>query len=493
MDPGPVESVRALARRARRLERRQLRSLRRELETTRTLIHLSVLLVLPVLIAAVTLLSNAIDALSFLLFPPLAAGSYTLFAHPEGRYASPRRFVGGLTVGALCGWAALLIEGAVGSPETGTLQTTALAAGLCVFLVAALTWALDIEVPAAYSTALLAVLVPADSQLPFLGSVLASTLLLAGAFWLWRERFYERRAEILYETTSGDDRFLIPMLGPDAEATAILAGQLAVAHDGGKVVLLDVVENDSVARAERDRLGSGDTGDVGPDRTGQPADGDHAGADRSTTAETVAEAASGIETRAERIEEATGVLCQVVVAARGSSLASTITEAARSANCDVLAVPYATADGELASHVASLFRTEFDVVVHRSNDGRSRWKRVLVPVRGTSDVAHAMLEFATRLVGSAGRVSVAHCLGGAGNRRWAVDMLADLVEQYGGHIDTTITDLDIEPYLEETADGYDLLILGASQDRSAASRLVSRPTFERIRDIGCDVAIVDRN
>lgn len=79
----PIDRVRGLLRRLRRLERPELRSLRRQLETTRTVIHVSILLVLPVLIAWVTALSNAIGALSFLLFPPLAAGSYTLFAIPE--------------------------------------------------------------------------------------------------------------------------------------------------------------------------------------------------------------------------------------------------------------------------------------------------------------------------------------------------------------------------------------------------------------------------
>jgi uncharacterized RDD family membrane protein YckC len=73
----------------------------------------SVLLFVPLPVALVAVLSNAFGGLSFLLFPPLAAGAYTLFAGPEGRYASPTRFVAGLTVGAVCGTGAeALVAGA---------------------------------------------------------------------------------------------------------------------------------------------------------------------------------------------------------------------------------------------------------------------------------------------------------------------------------------------------------------------------------------------
>ena len=56
--------------------------------------HVSALVLVPVLVALVTKLSNVVGVLPFVLFPPLASGTYTLFANPEGRYASPVRFVG---------------------------------------------------------------------------------------------------------------------------------------------------------------------------------------------------------------------------------------------------------------------------------------------------------------------------------------------------------------------------------------------------------------
>jgi hypothetical protein len=38
-----------------------------------------------------------------------------------------------------------------------------------------------------------------------------------------------------------------------------------------------------------------------------------------------------------------------------------------------------------------------------------------------------------------------------------------------------------------------MVFVGASRDRSAASRLISPPTFERLADIDADAAIVDRS
>jgi len=96
--------IRTLVRRLRRIERGELRECGAWLETTRNLLHVSVLVVVPLVVAAVVAVSNALEAVSFLLYPPLAAGAYTLFADPAGRYASPIRFVVGLTLGAACGW-----------------------------------------------------------------------------------------------------------------------------------------------------------------------------------------------------------------------------------------------------------------------------------------------------------------------------------------------------------------------------------------------------
>jgi len=530
------ERVRTAVARARRVERREWRALRRWAERTSTLVHLSILLVVPLLIALVTALSNAVESLSFLLFPPLAAGSYTLFADPEGKYASPVQFVAGLTVGALCGWGALAASHAFGLTDpTGSLQVGAVSAALAVFSAGVATWALNIEEPSAYSTALLGLLVPRGQEVAFVASVFVASALVATVFFVWRERVYDRRAQFLYESVRGDDHVLVPMRGDDPDATATLGARLAAAHDAGKVVLLDLVDDEYVARAERDLIGDGRQpdgrvsaanrrSDGGPDAATASAETSAAGAtddsatvhrgdsdaedrgdsdaDRTDAADSspessvdraVAESASHLEERAAEIERRVGVPCEVVVAVNGGSAAATVRKTASEVNCDLIAASYEQRHGALSPYLRDLFRGQTDVVVHRSRAGRTRWKEVLVPVRSASDVAHGMLDFATRLVGRTGSVSVVTCVTSDRERRRAEDTLADLVDPFDGEFETRTSTRPIERYLAESGSEFDLIIMGASRNRSAASRLVAPPTFERIQDVDADVAIVDRS
>jgi hypothetical protein len=514
MKRSPRDWVVVLSERLRRVERREAREFRRWVEQTSSLLHLSVLLFLPLLIGLVTAISNRVGSLSFLLFPPLASGTYTLFANPEGRYASPVRFVTGLTVGALCGWVALTLGG--GPPPAsggGFIHVDAFDAAVAVFLTGAATWALDVEEASAFSTALLGLLVRPGQELAFVVSVLLASGIVAAVFWVWRERFYERRAEFLYESTHGDDHVLVPMRGENPDATAMFGARLAAAHEAGKVVLLDVVEDADVAAAERelldDRRRSGaavatdggrrdDGGDATDDRQadggvdGENADDD--AIDEMAEHRAVSEAATRLEMRAGDIETQVGVPCEVVVAVSGRSQAATVLRTAREVNCDLVAASYEQRHGGLSPYVRELFGGETDVVVHRSHAGRTRWKRVLVPVRRASDVAHSMLDFAQRLAGRSGHVSVGTCVGdGERERRRAEEMLADLVEAFDGDFETRVSRQPIERFLTHNGSQFDLVIMGASRDRSAASRFISPPTFERIQDVEADVAIVDRN
>jgi len=499
----------ALAR-LRRIERREVRAFRRWVERTSNLVHLSILVLVPLLIAFVTALSNSTTRLSFLLFPPLASGTYTLFADPEGQYASPVRFVAGLTAGALCGWGALALATALGVADGGAevFAVGAFEAATAVFLAGVVTWALDIEEPSAYSTALLGLLVRPGTEFEFTVSILLASSIVALVFTVWRERFYEQRARILYESTQGDDHVLVPMRGENPDATAMLGARIAAAHDAGKVVLLDIVDDEAAADAERAaldddwRVETRVATDGGAERTDDSAAVDDSSGDREdSTADdegavadrAVAEAAAHLETRADRIERRVGVPCQVVVAVGGGSPASTVLKAAHETNCDLVAAAYEQRYGALSPYVRDLFRGDTDVLVHRSTAGRTRWKRVLVPVRRASDVAHSMLDFASRLVGYSGRVSVCTCVSGERERRRAKAMLADLVEAFDGGFETRVATQSIERYLAEHADEFDLVFMGASTDRSAASRLISPPTFERIQDLDADVAIVDRS
>ncbi|MEF8786129.1 MAG: HPP family protein, partial [Haloarculaceae archaeon] len=434
----------------------------------------------------------------FLLYPPLASGAYTLFANPEGKYASPLRFVGGLTVGAVCGWVAVGVASALFyAPQPGEIH--AVGAALSIFFTGAVTWALDIEEPAAFSTALLTLFVYAQIDNPevYVLSIAASSGIVALAFEGWRQLVYEQRARYLYESTRGDDHVLVPMRGETAAETAMLGARLAAAHRAGKVVLLDIVDDEQIARAERSLLRDhGETRLVGVETVGEQLDNEGRDPlDSLGGGEAVSGAVSALEARANRIETQVGVPCEVVVAAEGNDAAQTVVQTAHEASCDLIATPYETHYGTVTQFVRDLFSSDLDVVVHRSAANRTRWRRILVPVRGPSGVATSMVDFATRLAGKTGQVSVGTCISDSQKRRAAEEQLATLVETFEGNIETRVSQTQIETFLTRHDHEYDLILLGASQDRSAASRFISPPTFERIDSdaIDTDVAIVDRN
>ncbi|WP_254763040.1 HPP family protein [Natrinema marinum] len=479
--------VRAVARRLRRLERRELDAFRRWLEHTGNLLHLSVLVFVPLLIAAVTWLANVTAAISFLLFPPLASGTYTLFADPEGKYSTPGKFVGGMTVGALCGWLALALTSAIGLPA-GTISASGAAVG--VFLTGVCTWALDLEEPTAFSTALL-VLVTGNAQLAYVLGIIVSSSFVAGAFVLWRRHFYQQRARYLYGTTGGDDHVLVPM-DDGGETVARFAASIAGAHEAGKVVLFDIIDEAAVGEgdtesAERDA--STDSVDVIDAQTS--ADG---GESVATAAERAAsDAADRLESLAADLESTYDVPCEVVVAADGGLSAKLVLETARRQNCDLIVAPYAEDDrGALSSFIRGLFESEIDVIAFRSSEERRRWRQSLVAVRGAGDTARAMLDFAIRVTETGRTVSVCTCIDDESRRRQAENTLAALVDAFSGPFETHVATASVESYLSRAAPRYDVCFVGSSTDRSAASRFVSPPTFRKLRDLESDVAIVHR-
>jgi hypothetical protein len=454
--------VRALVRRLRRLERRELDAILRWLERTGNLLHLSVLVFVPLLIAAVTWLANATAAISFLLFPPLASGTYTLFADPEGKYATPWKFVGGMTAGACCGWLAL--ELVVGAGAAGGVSTPGAALG--ILFTGVCTWALDLEEPTAFSTALL-VLVTGNAQLAYVLGIVVSSSFVAAAFVVWRNRFYERRARYLYGTTGGDDHVLVPM-HDRKETVARFAASIAGAHEAGKVVLFDVVDEDD--------------GDEGSAEGGDPA------------ARAAGDAARRLESLAADLETAYDVPCEVVVAGDAGRSAGLVLRTARRQNCDLIVAPYAEREGGgLSSFVTGLFDSEIDVIAFRSNGApRRRWRDGLVAVRGAGDTARAMLDFAIRVTDADRPVSVCTCIDSESRRRAAESTLADLVDAFSGPFETHVVTASVESHLARVAPRYDVCFVGSSTDRSAASRFVSPPTFRKLRDLEADVAIVHR-
>ena len=477
--PSRLEEAFARLSRAGRLE---LADFRRWLENTRNFIHLSLLVFVPLLIALVTFLANLIDLLPFLLFPPLASGTYTLFASPESRYASPKRFVGGMTIGAICGWVAL--EGTTRfwydvTPETFHVHPGAAAFG--ILLTGIVTWVLDVEESQAFSTALL-VLVVGVTQFIYVVSVFVSSTLVAGVFVLWRREIYERRTDLLYQTIHGDDRVLVPMRGEAATTIASFGARLAAPHEAGKVVLLEVV-----GAAE---LAAGET--VVPAETGADGLAQEPTDDVDELAIPAREAADRLEALAERITDRFDIPCEVVIVTGDPDDARTVLRTAREMNCDLIVTPFETANGKLSRFVRRLFASSLDVVVVRTDGEREQWRRILVPIKHPGDVAHAMLDFADRLAGETGLAAVCHCIEREGKRRDAEEMVADLAETFERAFETRVTTAAIGEFLSANADTYDLTIVGSSTERTVVSRVIDPPTFQQLDDLDCDLAIVHR-
>ncbi|TMT85457.1 HPP family protein [Haloterrigena sp. H1] len=458
----------ALASRLRRLERRELDAFSRWLERTGNLLHLSVLVFVPLLIAAVTWLANATAAVSFLLFPPLASGTYTLFADPEGTYATPSTFVGGMTAGALCGWLALALVAATGL-DGGSVSASG--AALSVFFTGLCTWALDLEEPAAFSTALL-VLLTGNAQLAYVLGIVVSSTFVALAFVLWRRHFYQQRARYLYGTTTGDDHVLVPM-GDADETVARFAASIAGAHDAGKVVLFDIVDETD---AEQD------------------ADATDGQGESISVKRAAGDVARQLESLSADLETAYDVSCEAVVAAASAQSAGLVLRTARQQNCDLVVAPYAEHEsGGLSSFLKGLFDSEIDVIAFHSNGTRRRrWRNSLVAVRGAGDTARAMVDFAIRVTKPRRSVTVSTCIDDESRRRTAESTLADLVDAFSGRFETHVATASVEIYLTRVAPRYDVCFVGSSTDRSAASRFISPPTFRKLSDLEADVAIVHR-
>ncbi|MFB6089923.1 MAG: universal stress protein [Halobellus sp.] len=495
-----AERLAAARSRVRRIERRELSEFRRWIQNTDNLLHLSIVLFVPVVIGIVTYLSNHVQTLSFLLFPPLASGTYTLFSDPDGRHADPLRFVASLSSGALCGLAAYETArwlygragGAFVHPES---------AALAIFLTGLVTWAAHVEAPSAFSTALLALVTGDVDPVTYVVSIFLAASFVAGVFVVWRKTFYEKRAEYLYETVHGDDHVLVPMRGETAERTALFGARLAAAHEAGKVVLLDIVPED-VADAfdpedpspfresvvEPNRGDGADFGAIDGDGEADPGDGGD-GEEPDASAMPMRETVQRLERCAANVHTRVGVPCEVVVVS-GDPVTATM-EAARDANCDLVVTPYEEDRGTLSSYVRGIFAGELDAVAFRSVRDQRRWDRVLVLVARPGDVAHGMIDFATRLTGDRGTVSVTTCIGSEVERRTAETHLDHLVETASGNVETRVARSDVDDFIAANAGNYDLLVLGSSGERSPASRFVSPPTFQRLQELECDVAVFD--
>jgi hypothetical protein len=464
-------------RRIRRVERPELDSIVDWLEHTPNLVHLSIVTFVPVIIGLVTYISN-LTAVSFLLFPPLAAGTYTLFADPHGRYSTPKVFVGGMTAGALAGWVALEVSRVLLS-RGGGAEVSAMGAAGAIFLTGILTWLLDLEEPTAFSTALLVLVTGREELLYVVGIAITSTA-VALAFWAWKTEVYDERANYLYGTTRADDRVLVPMREVGRDASTALGARLAAAHDAGKVVLVDVVPDETVAQAEAELIETGKTDDASEARA-------------VAEAQTAVDRAVELSARADRVRDRFDIPCDVVVVAGDPESASVLTDTARDANCDLVVTALTTENGGPPDTlVRDLFTADIDVVALRSEAGATDWTHPLVTVGRDNRVAHAMLDYAQRLVGASGTVGLSTCISDETRRRAAESMLADLAETTTRSCETRVSRSAVNEFLRRADDEHDLILVGASTDRSAASRFLAPPTYERLEGIETDIGVVHR-
>lgn len=476
---GQIDDLQAIVR---RYASRKLVQARRWLGQTSHLEHVSVLVFAPLLIAVVTMLSNRVGVISFLLFPPLASGTYTLFADPEGRYSSPVKFVGGMTLGAISGWTALLVSARfVADLPVGPMEIHPAGAAFGLLLTGIVTWFLDLEEPMAFSTALL-VLITGTSQLAYIVGLMLSSTFVALVFVVWRSAFFEERATYLYGTTESDDRVLVPMRTDAAERTATFGARLAAAHDASKVVLFGMVTDADLSAAQAEV----EAGTVEP--VGEYVRDDAPPAERRA-ADLIARRLEG---HAAHLQSSIGVPTDVVIARESGNIAGTVLETAEATDCDLVLAPYEERDGEPVDYIRDLFQARFDVIAFQSNREEPRWKRVMVAVRTAGDVANAMVEYAQRLAGQTGTVAVCSVIDSERERRPTERMLADLVEVLDVHAETRVSHSTFRSFVERNDAQYDLLFMGASTDRSTPSRIIKRPAFEQVSNVETDVAIVHR-
>lgn len=425
---------------SRRLLRRWQHVLRTRLSDARTITRLSVLVGVPFVVAIVTWLSNVSDLVAFLLFPPLAAGTYSLIVDPQG--ASVRMFVAGITAGALSGWAAVLVVGAVPT-VLGAGPVSPAGAAVSVLFAGLVSLLVGLEEPAAFSTALL-VLVTGTSEAVYVGGMVASTLLVAGAFLLYRDRIYTPGIEYLYHTLEEVHSVVVPLAGPEGRSRGHFAGQLAADDSGGRVVLV-------TAAAET-----------------TPTD----------TATTVEELATEIET-------AYGVSTEIVVTDREPTAPEAATIARETAS-DLILAPF---DPTQPQELVPFLRTGVDVVGLKTTPGRTLWERILIGVSGREQTDRSLVDLADR-IGT--ELSLYHYSKTGESDAQRDRLLASLVRMTTAVVDTRIGTTPPEQFFPRATDGYELLVVGASMDRAAVSRAVLPPQFYTV-EADCDIAVVNRS
>ncbi len=405
-------------------------------------------------IGVVTALSNTTKLLSFLLFPPLAAATYQLFAHPGEASSSPRNLVLGLTSGAVSGWAGVAVARRLFElPSAEPFVVSVPAAVLTILFTGVLLWFVDADLAPSFAAGLLVLLLDVSPAIYVL-NVAGASLLVAVGFHGWQQVVYDRRAERLFGISSSRGNVLVPVRSAADEAVVRFGARIAASDDAAKLLL----------------AGVGDEGGI--DVNGEEA----------------------LARLGKTVESEIGVDCDVITDDESGTVAlSTLSRLAQETNTDLVVVPYETEGDRLAPFIRRLFRGDADVIVTRLSGSRTGWSRILVSVQRAGRIAHSMIEYGRQLAGQSGHVSISTCISDERERRAAERMCSNLAEAFAGEFETRVANDRVESYLADNGPRYDLVCVGAGTDRAPASRFLSPPTFQRLKDLDCDLAIVHRN
>lgn len=399
---------------------RSLRGLRRWLSDTSNLTHFSVLVFAPFLVIVLIEL-GVLSHISYLLFPPLAAATFTLFFEPEDIYSELHRVTVGLWIGAFVGWLMFELIGFGG-----------VSAGLAIFFTGIVTWLTGTEHPSAFSTSILAVVLRTDSFV-YVVAVIVSTSFVAAVFYLWKTRFFERRSSILYESTWSDDRILVPVdteAGPELGLPARIAG----AHENGQLVLVQSVEDASEEAADR------------------------------------------LEELAAGIREEHDLRVEVAVVQSDRPLHADLLEVVDRYDCDSVFLSWQRRQD---IDLQPLFDHRVDVMLLCADGPVERVHDVLVPVPEDRRLSHVLVDIGLRV--TEGTVCISAMIGSEDDRRPTEQRVLDIIDGFDGSFETRVANTGgsvVDLICRESTE-YDLVVMGqrpagqvpSDQVRELADRL----------------------
>lgn len=170
--------------------RLEYRTLRGKLYGTERRESLVAVLILSPTVAAVAWLAVTVDWLAFVLFPPLGAVTYNLFAHPEQPVNFPWQVPVTLTVGAASGATAQSLARSLGVAATGAFQVGPVTAGVTVLLAGGFLYLFDTEIAPALAVGLLLPFAGVTPETYVLNVFVGATIVVV-AFAVWRRLLHD--------------------------------------------------------------------------------------------------------------------------------------------------------------------------------------------------------------------------------------------------------------------------------------------------------------